>query len=116
LGYLPRVLFFNAFELGAVIWKDAHVGAIKELKAKAPYKNLKQERCRGDDLRGMPCTELLAGWRPRSLHGSKIGRPAPPGEPAVPVAGWRFHRGRPEPGDEDKSPPTAVLPKVGWPR
>jgi hypothetical protein len=43
LGYLPRVLFFNAFELGAVIWKDAHVGAIKELKAKAPYKKLKQE-------------------------------------------------------------------------
>jgi hypothetical protein len=28
LGYLPRVLFFNAFELGAVICKDAHVGAI----------------------------------------------------------------------------------------
>jgi hypothetical protein len=35
MGYLPRVLFFNAFELGAVIRKDAHVGAIKELKAKA---------------------------------------------------------------------------------
>jgi hypothetical protein len=44
LGYLSRVLFFNVFELGAVIWKDAHVGVIKELKAKAPYKNLKQER------------------------------------------------------------------------
>jgi hypothetical protein len=28
LGYLPRVFFFNAFELGAVICKDAHVGAI----------------------------------------------------------------------------------------
>jgi hypothetical protein len=28
LGYLPRVLFFNAFELGAVICKDAHVSAI----------------------------------------------------------------------------------------
>jgi hypothetical protein len=27
MGYLPRVLFFNAFELGAVICKDAHVGA-----------------------------------------------------------------------------------------
>jgi hypothetical protein len=36
LGYLPRVLFFNAFELGAVVCKDAHVGAIKELKAKVP--------------------------------------------------------------------------------
>jgi hypothetical protein len=38
------VLFFNAFELGAVICKDPHVGAIKELKAKALYKNQKQER------------------------------------------------------------------------
>jgi hypothetical protein len=28
LDYLPRVLFFNAFELGAVICKDAHAGAI----------------------------------------------------------------------------------------
>jgi hypothetical protein len=28
MGYLPRVIFFNAFELGAVIRKDAHVGAI----------------------------------------------------------------------------------------
>jgi hypothetical protein len=36
------VLYFNTFELGAVICKDAHVGAIKE--AKALYKNLKQER------------------------------------------------------------------------
>jgi hypothetical protein len=26
--YLPRVLFFNAFVLGAVICKDAHMGAI----------------------------------------------------------------------------------------
>jgi hypothetical protein len=42
LDYLPRVFFFNAFELGVVIYKDAHVGAIKE--AKALYKNLKQER------------------------------------------------------------------------
>jgi hypothetical protein len=28
LGYLPRVLFFNAFELGVVICKDAHVGTM----------------------------------------------------------------------------------------
>jgi hypothetical protein len=35
MDYLPRVLFFNAFELDAVIWKDAYVGTIKELKAKA---------------------------------------------------------------------------------
>jgi hypothetical protein len=28
LGYLPRVIFFNAFELGTVICKDAHVDAI----------------------------------------------------------------------------------------
>jgi hypothetical protein len=38
------VLFFNAFELGAVIYKDAHIGAIKELKANALYWNLKQKR------------------------------------------------------------------------
>jgi hypothetical protein len=44
LGYLPKVLFFNAFELGAVVCKDAHVGAIKELKGNALYKKLKQER------------------------------------------------------------------------
>jgi hypothetical protein len=25
MGYLPIVLFFNAFELGAVIWEDAHI-------------------------------------------------------------------------------------------
>jgi hypothetical protein len=34
MGYLPRVLFFNAFELGAVILENAHIGARKELKAK----------------------------------------------------------------------------------
>jgi hypothetical protein len=44
LGYLPRVLFFDAFELGAVILENAHIGVIKERKAKALYKNLKQER------------------------------------------------------------------------
>jgi hypothetical protein len=32
LGYVPRVLFFNAFELGAVILKDAHISARKDLK------------------------------------------------------------------------------------
>jgi hypothetical protein len=36
LGYLPRVLFFNAFELGAVISENAHIGARKKLKAKVP--------------------------------------------------------------------------------
>jgi hypothetical protein len=29
MGYLPRVLFFNAFELGAVILENAHIGAQK---------------------------------------------------------------------------------------
>jgi hypothetical protein len=38
LVYLPRVLFFNAFELGAMIVKDAHVSAIKELEAKESIK------------------------------------------------------------------------------
>jgi hypothetical protein len=36
IGYLPRVLFFSAFELGAVISENAHIGARKELKAKVP--------------------------------------------------------------------------------
>jgi hypothetical protein len=36
MGYLPRVLFFNAFELGAVISENAHIDARKELKAKVP--------------------------------------------------------------------------------
>jgi hypothetical protein len=44
MGYLPRVLFFNAFMLGVVISENAHIGAQKELKAKALYRNLKQER------------------------------------------------------------------------
>jgi hypothetical protein len=44
MGYLPRVLFFNALELGAVISENAHIGARKELKAKVPLRNLKQER------------------------------------------------------------------------
>jgi hypothetical protein len=39
MGYLPRVLFFNAFELGAVILKDAHVSAGKELEAKESIKS-----------------------------------------------------------------------------
>jgi hypothetical protein len=39
LGYLPRVLFFNASKLGEVILKDAHVSAIKELEAKESVKN-----------------------------------------------------------------------------
>jgi hypothetical protein len=38
MGYLPKLLFFNAFELGAVILKDAHVNAIKELEAKESIK------------------------------------------------------------------------------
>jgi hypothetical protein len=25
MGYIPRVLFFNAVELGAEIWEDAHI-------------------------------------------------------------------------------------------
>jgi hypothetical protein len=36
MGYLPRVLFFNTFELGAVISENAHIGARKELKTKVP--------------------------------------------------------------------------------
>jgi hypothetical protein len=64
----------------------------------------------------MPRAEQSAGWRPRSLHGSRMRRPAPPEGPATLAAGWRLHRGESEPGDEDKSPPMAVSPKVAWPR
>jgi hypothetical protein len=42
MGHLPRVLFFNAFELGAVTSENAHIGAQEELKANASQKNLKQ--------------------------------------------------------------------------
>jgi hypothetical protein len=38
MGYIPRVLFFNAFELGAVILKDAHVSARKELEGRESIK------------------------------------------------------------------------------
>jgi hypothetical protein len=38
LGYLPRVLFFNAFELGAEILKDARISATKELEARESIK------------------------------------------------------------------------------
>jgi hypothetical protein len=38
MDYLPRVHFFNAFELGAVILKDAHVSARKDLEAKESIK------------------------------------------------------------------------------
>jgi hypothetical protein len=46
------------------------------------------DTCRGDDLWGMPRAELSAGWHPRSLHGSRMRRPALPEGPAVPAAGW----------------------------
>jgi hypothetical protein len=58
----------------------------------------------------VPRAEQYAGWRPRSLHGARIRRPAPPEGPAAPAAGWRLHRGEPESGDEDKSLPMAVSP------
>jgi hypothetical protein len=85
-------------------------------KHKANGVKTSMEHCRGDDFGGMPRAALSAGWRPRSLHGVKQGRPALAKGPAAPAAGWRLHRGEPEPGDEDKIPPTAVLPKVVWPR
>jgi hypothetical protein len=67
---------------------------------------------RGDDFSGMPRAALSEGWHPRNLHGVKTRRPALPKGPAVPAACWRLHRGEPEPGEEDKIPPTAVSPKV----
>jgi cytochrome c5 len=50
-----------------------------------------QMRCHGDDLWGVPRAEQYAGWIPRSLHGSRMRRPAPPEGPAAPAAGWRLH-------------------------
>jgi hypothetical protein len=38
LGYLPRVLFFNAFELGTEILKDARISATKELETREGIK------------------------------------------------------------------------------
>jgi hypothetical protein len=64
----------------------------------------------------MPRSALSTGWHPRSLRGAKLREPAPPEGPAAPAAGWRLHRGEPEPGKEDKIPPTAVSLKVAWPR
>jgi hypothetical protein len=70
--------------------------------------------CRADDFGGMPRAALPADWHPRSLYGVRKRRPALAKGPAVPAAGWRLHRGEPEPGDEDKIPPAAVSPKVVW--
>jgi hypothetical protein len=39
LVYLPRVLFFNAFELGAVSLKDAHISTRKDLKQERASKS-----------------------------------------------------------------------------
>jgi hypothetical protein len=64
----------------------------------------------------MPRAELSAGWRPRNLHGPRMRRPALPKGPATPADGWRLHQGELELGNEDKNPPTAVSPKVAWPR
>jgi hypothetical protein len=38
LGYLLRVLFFNAFELGGEILKDAHISAIEDLESRESIK------------------------------------------------------------------------------
>jgi hypothetical protein len=75
----------------------------------------KYQHCHGDDFWGMPRAVLSAGWHPRNLHGTGTRRPALPEGPAAPAAGWRLHRGELEPGDEDKNPPTAALPKVAYP-
>jgi hypothetical protein len=64
----------------------------------------------------MPRAVLSAGWRPRNLHGAKSRRPALPKGPAAPTDGWRLHQGEPEPGENDKIPPTAISLKVAWPR
>jgi hypothetical protein len=64
----------------------------------------------------MPRAALSADWCPRNLHDAKSRGPALAKGPAVPVAGWRLHRGEPEPGEDDKTPPTVASPKEAWPR
>jgi hypothetical protein len=64
----------------------------------------------------MPRAALSTGWHPRNLRGTRIRRPALPEGPAMLAAGWRLHRGEPEPGNKDKIPPRAISPKVAWPR
>jgi hypothetical protein len=64
----------------------------------------------------MPQAELNACWHPRSLHNLSTRRPAPSKGLVAPAASWRLHQGELEPGKEDKSLPTVVSPKVGWPR
>jgi hypothetical protein len=108
VGFTP---FFLVYGAEAVLPTDIEFDAPRVVQ----YME-KQVKCRGYDLWGMPRAELSAGWHPRSLHGSRMRRPAPPEGPAVPACGWQLHRGEPEPGDEDKSPPTAVSPKVAWPQ
>jgi hypothetical protein len=46
MGYLPRVLFFNAFELGAesanqVTWEDAHIRNMNWSKREHQGENIK---------------------------------------------------------------------------
>jgi hypothetical protein len=84
------------------------------LVVRSPRSSFSSWFCRGDDFWGMPRAVLSTSWRPKNLHGARIRRPALPEGPAAPAAGWRLHRGEPEPGDEDKIPPTAVSPKVAW--
>jgi hypothetical protein len=43
LCYLPRVFFFNAFELGAEILKDARISATEELEARERASKSKYE-------------------------------------------------------------------------
>jgi hypothetical protein len=64
----------------------------------------------------MPRAALSAGWRPRNLHGAKSRRPALAKGPATPAAGWRLHRGDPQPGEDDKTLPTVASLNVAWPR
>jgi hypothetical protein len=62
--------------------------AVEDFGLLTVWDNLRgNNKCRGDDLWGMPRAVLSAGWRPRNLHGSRTRRPAPPEGPAAPAAG-----------------------------
>jgi hypothetical protein len=42
MGYLPRVLFFNAFELSSVIWENAHIRNMNWRKREHQGENIKR--------------------------------------------------------------------------
>jgi hypothetical protein len=78
LGISPRgdlfCLYFNICHNRDTNGDPRNCGSVSFV----PWSGKSYPYCRGDDLGGMPGAKLLAGQRPRSLHGARIRRPAPP--------------------------------------